>query len=211
MSSGATSLEEQNAKYLQRFLAWVTPPAFAFAVLFGGIYLLDHTLWMGVLALAALANGCMFLAARQYISRGGFKQAVALICASLLAIDILAAAIEPVSLLGLVIVPLLVAAVALPYLSGRWLYWMLCLCWLTAALIALLSEITSEPIIEPPQLGFLMRVLLITVPVSAVLLLLWQFSSRLNRTLAEMQAANAALRESELRYRSITEIAADVI
>ena len=39
--------------------------------------------------------------------------------------------------------------------------------------------------------------------VSTALLLLWQFSSRLARTLADMRAANTALRESELRYRSI--------
>lgn len=211
MSPDVTSFDEYNANYLQRFLAWATPLAFVFAAMFGLTYALERTILMGVLGLATLVTACMLLVARSWVRQGATKQAVVLICTSLLMIDILAALIQPISWLGELILPLLVAAVALPYLFGRWLYWMLCLCWLTGALVAVLSEIVPPPIIQPHELGSALRVMLVLGPLSITLLLLWQFSSRLSRTLEDLRSTNMALRESELRYRRISEVTADVI
>jgi PAS domain S-box-containing protein len=63
----------------------------------------------------------------------------------------------------------------------------------------------------PPAL---MRVLEVLIPTSAAalgLLLLWQLSERLAATLERMAATNAALRESEIRYRTISDLTTDTI
>jgi two-component system, cell cycle sensor histidine kinase and response regulator CckA len=211
MSPNAISADDHSTKDLQRFLAWVTPFAFGFAGVFGVIYLTEGNSWICVLALATLIDACMLLVARIWVRRGTIKRAIALICISLLATDILSAATAPISWPALVILPLLVAAVALPYLAGRTLNWLLGLCWLTGAIVAVLSEIIQPHVARSLWISSVVRVALIMALVSTALLLLWQFSSWLTRTLADMRAANAALRESELRYRSISEITADVI
>ncbi len=202
---------EHNARELRQYLAWVTPIAFGFAALFGAIYLLYGDIWMGVIALATCGDACMMLMAYIWAGRGHVKQAVALVCIGILAVDLLAATTEPISLPTLVILPLLAVAVALPYLDGRALRRLLILCWLTAAIVALLGEIVTPPAVLPQWVSSTLRIVLLMTSVATALLLLWQFSSRLARTLADMRAANAALRESELRYRNITEITADVI
>jgi PAS domain S-box-containing protein len=211
MPANTVSSDEHNTRELRHFLAWVTSIAFGFAAVFGAIFLIFGDTWMGVTALATFVDACMLLVARIWVGRGAIKRGVALICISLLAIGLLVAATEPISPPTLVILPLLAAAVALPYLAGRALGQLLCLCWLTAAIVAVLSEIVEPHAALPPWMSSALRVVLIMASVSIALLLLWQFSSRLGRTLADMRAANAALRESELRYRIISEITADTI
>jgi two-component system, cell cycle sensor histidine kinase and response regulator CckA len=211
MSANTVSSDEHNTRVLRFFLAWVTPLAFGFAAVFGAIFVIFGNIWMSVLALATFFNACIFLAARIWVGRGTIKRAVALICISLLATDLLSAAIEPISSPTLVILPLLVAAVALPYLAGRALGRLLGLCWLTAAIVAVLIEIVEPHTALPPLISSALRVALIMASVSTALLLLWQFSSRRARALAEMHATNMALRESELRYRIISEITTDTI
>src|SRR5690349_4034904 len=110
MAHDAASLDEYNARNLQRFLSWVTLPVFAFAALFGVVYVLDGTIGIGVLALVVLANGGVFLLARRFVRSGALKQAAALICAGLLAIVVIAAVFAPIAPLGLAIQPLLIAA-----------------------------------------------------------------------------------------------------
>ncbi|HET7158997.1 MAG TPA: PAS domain S-box protein, partial [Burkholderiales bacterium] len=211
MSPNTVSSDQYSAKDLQYYLAWATPLAFGFAVVFGVIALMQANLGMGVIALAIFGNACILLVARVWIRRGTIKPAIMLICISLLAIDLLSAVIMPLSWTALVLLPLLVAALALPYLAGRALNRLLGLCWLTAALVVGLSEIVPPYAALPLWLASLLRVVVLMVSVSAALLMLWHFSSRLSRTLTDMRAVNAALRESERRYRSITEITTDVI
>ncbi|MEO7912847.1 MAG: PAS domain-containing protein, partial [Roseiflexaceae bacterium] len=211
MSPITVSFDEFGAKKLQQFLAWVTPITFGFATVFGAIFVIFGNTWMGLTALATFLAACMLLMARSWVRRGAIKHGVVLISISLLAIDLLIAATEPTSPPTLLILPLVAAAVALPYLAGRTLDWLLCLCWLTAAIVAVLTEIVEPHAALPPWIASALRVGLIMAAVSTVLLLLWQFNSQLIRTLANSGAANAALRESELRYRIITEMTADTI
>jgi two-component system, cell cycle sensor histidine kinase and response regulator CckA len=211
MAPNTVSSDEYSAKELQHFLAWVTPIAFGFAAVFGITYLMYGDIRMSALALVTFFDACILLAAHIWVGHGTIKRAVALICIGLLATDLLAAVIEPISPPTLVILPLLVAAVALPYLAGRALRWLLGISWLTGVVVAVLIEIVEPHSTLPPWISSALRVTLIMMSVSTALLLLWQFSSRLTRTLANVRAANAALRESELRYRIITEITADTI
>jgi PAS domain S-box-containing protein len=211
MSSISPSPDEQGVKHIRQFLAWVTPVTFGFAALFSAIFLLFGDIWVAVQALATFGAACAMLQARVWAERGQIQRAVGLICMSLLAADLLAAATKPVSPPTLMSLPLLAFAVALPYVGGQALRRLLALCWLTAACVAVLVEIVELHAVLPPWLLIALRVALIMALVSTVLLLLWQFSNRLAGTLAEMRAANAELRESELRYRMITEITADVI
>ena len=117
MSANTVSSDGHNAKDLQHYLAWVTRIAFGFAALFGAIFLLYGDFWMGVIALATFGDACMMLVAYIWAGRGQVKQAVVLICIGLLAIDLLTAVAEPISLPTLVILPLLAVAVAITTLS----------------------------------------------------------------------------------------------
>jgi len=211
MASSTVSSDEHSARDLRQFLAWVIPIAFGFAALFGIIFLIFGDTWMGLVALATFGDACVLLVARVWAGRGAITPAVTLICIGLLVIALLVTASEPISLPTLVLLPILAAAVALPYLDARALGRLLVLCWLTAAGVAVLGEIVQPHAVLPLWMSSAMRMVLIMAAVSTALLLLWQFNSRLDRTLREMQTANAALRESELRYRTISEITADVI
>src|SRR4051794_33540674 len=107
MAPNPVSSADHSAQDLQHFLAWVTPLAFGFAALFGVICLISGNSWVSVLALSTFADACVLLLARTWVRRNATQQAAALICISLLATNLLAAAIEPISAPTLVIVPLL--------------------------------------------------------------------------------------------------------
>src|SRR5689334_23340072 len=95
MSPNAVSSDEHGARELQQLLAWITPIAFGFAAAFGVICLIDGDIGMCMLALATCIDAGILLAARIWVGRGTIGPAVTLICISLLATDILSAAIEP--------------------------------------------------------------------------------------------------------------------
>ena len=110
MASNTISSDEQSARQLRQFLAWVTPTVFGFAAVLGTIAVIFGDLWLGVLVLILCIEACLLLVARIWVGRGAIKPGVALICISLLALDLLISALEPFSSPMLVILPLLVAA-----------------------------------------------------------------------------------------------------
>lgn len=63
----------------------------------------------------------------------------------------------------------------------------------------------------PPALMLVLEILVPTAAAVLGLLLLWQLSDRLAAALARMAAANTALRESEIRYRTISDLTTDTI
>ncbi|MEP7188937.1 MAG: histidine kinase N-terminal 7TM domain-containing protein, partial [Roseiflexaceae bacterium] len=63
----------------------------------------------------------------------------------------------------------------------------------------------------PPGLLTMLEIFISTAAAVLSLLLLWQISNRLAAALSQTRAANAALRESESRYRSISDLTTDTI
>ncbi|BBL81028.1 hypothetical protein RxyAA322_28820 [Rubrobacter xylanophilus] len=180
--------EPDDLRLLQ-FLGWVVPLVFGFAALAGVAAAVFSDAGLLAAGVILLAYGGLLLVARRRVGIGGRGSAVWTICVGLLLAALLMSAVQPGWLAVLAITPLISVAVALPYVRGGDLLRLILLAWLTVVVMAVLSR-TLRPLSEPP--GWFSDVFAASALAAAsavVLLLLWQFSSRLNETLAQTRAA----------------------
>lgn len=186
-TAGKRSPEPDDLRLLQ-FLNWVVPLVFGFAALAGiaaALFSDPGLLFAGAIL---LAYGGLLLVARHRVGGGERGAAVGIICVGLLLAALLMSAVQPEWLAVLALTPLISVAVALPYVRGGDLLRLILLAWLTVVVMAILSR-TLEPLSEPP--GWFTDVFTASAlaAATAVVLLLWQFSSRLNEMLAQTRAA----------------------
>src|SRR4029079_2732140 len=88
---------------------------------------------------------------------------------------------------------------ALPYMPGREMRWLILIAWLVGVLIAIIGSLAPSSLALPEWLAVFFRVGAVTTALGLAFLLLWQYARRLNDTLAQSQAANRALQEQAAR------------
>jgi PAS domain S-box-containing protein len=185
----ATAYQRAQLARLHQFLAWIIPATFVFAVLESVAFATFRDLGAGITLIVIVGFGGVALRARWYARRNRPRVAAALLCAGLLGSALIVAPAQPVFIPTLTVVPLVAVAVALPFINGRHLRWLMLICWLTTILVAVLG-VAMPPLSGPPRwFTSPLHLSALTTAIGLVLLLLWQFSSRLTDTLARSRAA----------------------
>ncbi|HZQ38729.1 MAG TPA: diguanylate cyclase, partial [Dehalococcoidia bacterium] len=194
--------EEEHAAQLRRlrqFLAWLVPTIFGFALLCGVLMLALRDPVTGGTGAVLLGYGLTLRQARRHVAAGRAEAAVALICAGLLAGDLLVTLFEPALLPSLGIAPMLAVVVALPYLNRRRLGLLIVFCIAQAVAVMLLGEYLRLVPQPAAWLASILRILSLSTVLAMAMFLLWQFSSRLTETLAQTRAARAELQAQHER------------
>jgi diguanylate cyclase (GGDEF)-like protein/PAS domain S-box-containing protein len=188
-----TSLEQTqisiNLSQFRHFLSWVAPLTMAFA-LFAALAIPLYGAWStGIAGMIIGAYGLILVLARKLVHVGRWRTAIGLMYFGLLTAVLVVVPIQPGWFPTLAVVPLLVVALALPYTSHRVFRWLLVGCWLVAFGAIIGGEILSNGILSPLWYERAFRMTSFSAAIGIVLVLLWQFSSRLNETLAKIKAA----------------------
>jgi signal transduction histidine kinase/CheY-like chemotaxis protein len=190
----------QGLAGLRRFFIGSFPTAWVFAViLLVGLYFFRSPLLLAAGALA-FGQGVCYLLAFRLVQLNRVGAAVSVGCAGLWAICLCLGYLMPVLLPVWVAVAILSVMIGLPYLGGRGLVALLVGAWLVIVAVCLFSlrrEMFDIMGIPPWVISGLMA-LGVPSATAYIFILLRQYSDRLTKTLAVTQAANAALRESEL-------------
>jgi diguanylate cyclase (GGDEF)-like protein/PAS domain S-box-containing protein len=174
---------------LQQLLTWLIPVTFVFGAIEATASIVFHNMAAGIGGAILLGYGVLLLIALAQVRQSKGQAAVNIMCLGLLAATLGAVLVEPSWLPVLIVTPLLAIMVALPYVSKRSLLFLAIAGWLVTAFVATVGQTSSAPP-EAPQ--WFEKVFLIsssTVAVATVLLLLWQFRSRLTTMLAKTRAA----------------------
>ncbi|MBA3943951.1 MAG: EAL domain-containing protein [Herpetosiphonaceae bacterium] len=174
---------------LHQFLRWIVPSNFGFALIAAIGFIVFRDLPTGITAIVLiLCSGVLFLA-QVLVRRERLKEAVSTICVALLGASVLIVLLQPALFPTLACIPLLAVALALPYLDGRSLRFLTVAAFLTTIVIVLCGEFVSSWSRLPDWFVVGFRIASLTTTIGLVLVLLWQFSSRLNDTLARTRAA----------------------
>ena len=198
MGASAPSSAEHAAGQAGRFqllLRWLVPIALGVASVetLAAAYFRSPSALR--IALVLWAYEAVFLLARSQAERGRIDPALTSFCVGLQVATLLAALIQPALFPALAFVPLLAVAVALPHRAATELWRLIISSWCVSVGMILVGELSSHGVAPPdPQLGFL-RIGALATTLALVLLLLWQFSKRLNDALADTQAGNLALQQ----------------
>lgn len=179
---------------LSQVLTWIVIVFFAamLAELISGLVLNRFVIvLLGGLSFAA---GCMAAFSLALVRRGHTSAAALTIGATSLFVALACAILAPTVTPGLVMVPMLAFALLLPYLSAQLTKVFAVLCVLMSVATYLLGTLLP-PLLPPPEpeVALFFTTLMVCVTSGLTLLLLWQFSVRLVRVLAEARHANAAL------------------
>jgi diguanylate cyclase (GGDEF)-like protein/PAS domain S-box-containing protein len=174
---------------IKQLLTWLTPLTLGFALLAGVAFWFSGDGGTGVTALALFGYCVLTVVARYQLRRRKLQRAVAMVSIGFLVATLVVAPAQPTLIPTLVVAPLLAVMVALPSAGGTTLRRLILVTWLTALAVAVMGEILPPDTTLPPWFESLFRVMSLATTVAVVLLLLWQFSSRLTRTLEQTRAA----------------------
>ncbi len=174
---------------LEQLIRWLMPVAFGFALVSGVTAVVFRDVHLGFAGAFILIFGCLVLVARAQVRRDRWPSAVITICAAILGTTLAVALVQPAWFPTLVITSLLTIMVALPYTDDRALRPLLVGTWLVALVVAVFSRLLPHPSALPYWVQSLFLVGSLAATVATLLLLLWQFRSRLTRTLAQTRAA----------------------
>jgi rsbT co-antagonist protein RsbR len=196
--------------HLHQFIAFYTPVLFGFGIIFALLALFLGDLATGVSSAVIFSYGCLMLVAWQRVRRDEILIPIAFLCGGFLVAALLVAIVQPFLFVTLTLVPVLVVALALPYISGRTLLWLAIIGWLEVGVVMGIGSFSAVGPFDTRFPDWLITALSVTAActtVGFIMLLLWQFSSRLNATLAQTRQANAALHTAlaEVEERAATQ------
>jgi diguanylate cyclase (GGDEF)-like protein/PAS domain S-box-containing protein len=174
---------------VHQFLAWTYRFNSSFAILQALAYIVFRDARSGLMAL--LLGGCsgIVLLARAQARKNRLIPAVTTTCLALLGAVIVVALLQPALMPTLVMIPFVAVAFALPYVNGQLLLRLIVAAWLTQVIVVFIGELLPAASELPPWFATTFRISSLIATGVLVLLLLWQFSSRLNDTLARTRAS----------------------
>ncbi|MCG8352758.1 MAG: STAS domain-containing protein [Chloroflexales bacterium] len=199
MTTSTTTPNKQATQlaYLHQFIAVYTPVLFGFGIAFVLLALFLGDLATGVSSAVILSYSLLMLVAWQRVRRNEIQTPVVFLCGGFLVTALLVAISQPFLFITLSLIPLLVMALALPYISGRASLWLAMICWLEIVVIMMIGSLNLAGPFGTRFPDWLITALSVISTCSAaavIMLILWQFSSRLNATLAQTHETNDALR-----------------
>ncbi|MFL5805204.1 MAG: STAS domain-containing protein [Roseiflexaceae bacterium] len=194
---------------LQQFFLWTAISSFCFILLYGVLFVVFNDMLAGLMSVVGFSFGCVLLLARRMVYHGQVVRSVLLCSGGLLIAALIFVVAQPSLYPILDLVPLLALAVALPYIPRSAVLRLAIACWLTVVVITLLGLFIDFQGAPRPAYMNLLLSGMIAATAALILLLLWQFSSRLNDTLATVRgsrealaASNQALAENNLQLET---------
>lgn len=185
----AEGRERHETGRLLQFLDWVVPLVLAFTLLTAVATFIFGEARTIMAALILFGYGVMLVIGRRMVRSGDREGAISIICFGLLGAAVAMSFVYPDWIPVLVITPLLAVAVALPYVTGRFLRRLILVTWVVSVVMVAVSRLTFRPSELPGWFMDVFTISAVAAAMATVLLLLWQFSSRLNETLRQTQAA----------------------
>jgi rsbT co-antagonist protein RsbR len=181
---------------LRQFFMWTAISSFGFILLYGALFAVFSDILAGLMSVVGFGFGCILLLARRMVYHGQVVRSVLLCSGGLLTAALIFVVAQPSLYPILDLVPLLALAVALPYVPRNVVLRLAITCWLTVVVITLLGLFINLQGAPRPTYMNLLLSSMIAATAALILLLLWQFSSRLNDTLATVRASREALAAS---------------
>jgi signal transduction histidine kinase/CheY-like chemotaxis protein len=198
MNSQSQPPDDQHRR-LRQFLNWLQPLALGMSALLlisSLFFFNDDTILAGV----ALFCYSLFLTwARLQLLRGKIQSTVSIICAGLFVVALVLAWMSPSSVKILVLLPVMATTVALPYVNAPALRRLMYASWVTTIAMMVVTELDNSDPSRALIPDGIETIIGMAMADALILLLLWQFSSRLKATLAQTQAANNALQEAHAK------------
>lgn len=179
--------------------------AFLLALVNITLFLVSGDLTGAAIAVVATC-AALFLALARHLALHKHRYAAIILFATTLATGTTVTVwIEPASTPVAVLVPPLILITTLQYLRVWDIGPLIAVVSLVSVALTVVGE-TAHPwfVSSAPHVPVI-RAAAVIVAVSLLAAMLWNYSSRLHATLARLEAVNAALRESEARYRSVVE------
>jgi signal transduction histidine kinase/ActR/RegA family two-component response regulator len=194
-SSGTLDQAAQRAR-LRQFLISLIPITFCFGLLYGGIGAIFGDLPTVINGAIIFGYGCIELIAWAQFRRDHMQAAVLITCIGQLILALVITILQPALYPNFGVVPLVAVAVALQYMRGRHLRSLIFASWAATVAMVVIGEFVPFYSQLPSWLLSGLRISSLSATIALVLLLLWQFGSRLADTLLQTQAANRALQEA---------------
>ena len=193
---------------LRAFLRWLGPTAAFFGVLeVVAWHVFGDPSSLGAAGVIWLYVGVTMVADRQ-LGQGALASAAMLVSFGILAAAIVIALIQPFVYPALVVIALVAAATALPYLRGRRLVGSLVACWMGALSIVVLGRLLPVGPVLPPAFLVAFDISAVTAATGLALYLLWQFAADLTDAVDAAHGAMDELRIAEEQRRESERLAA---
>jgi diguanylate cyclase (GGDEF)-like protein len=188
---------------LKRFLALLIPTTFVLAGFRLFAFLAFDSVPNAVFAIALVAYGALVTVTALILRRRQFDTALTIVSGGALALAFLSPIILPETASVAVVVPVLVVAVALPYLQRERLPLLAAVAWISAIAIAMLVEITPVTTTTPAWFQSTLMVVQVTAIIGLVMFLLVESSRHLRQTATQMADANSALQDAQDTVRRV--------
>ena len=198
-------------KQLRHFLSWLTAIIVTASLIFVVSAVIITDVAMGIIGVIGATYTLVLGVVWRLFRDQKFDSAIMVVCVGMLIGILCIAFVQPAFVPSLVIIPILVVSIALPYTSGQRLRYLFLASLLVLLAICIVGLTVPSPFGEPPTLFSLLSVGVTIAQVGLTFLLLWQYHQRLIGALFEAQTTNKALRLSEERFRRLAENAADII
>ena len=188
---GPPPLDDLGPQHLQllQFLSWLAPLVLGFGLSGVVTFALFGDTSSGVMGLTLSVYGSSLLLSLALARRGRARMAVILVCSGFLVATLIVVAVQPFLVPVLILAPLLAVGVALPSASERTLRYLFAAAWFVAVTVATVGEVVPFDSSLPEWYRSAFSIAALATAVAIVLMLLWQFRSRLMGMLSEMQAA----------------------
>jgi rsbT co-antagonist protein RsbR len=188
-----------GAADLQQFLWWFIRVALVVGLLEAAVGFLFSIPFLDLLGAITLSVTVLAVWSRSLVARGAAQRAVLILCASFFVVVIIAVGLLPLLLPVLIVVVLMSVALALPYLDRQMLGRLTIVAGLVGVVVVVVTQTVpqaGQPTL-PPWIASGLLIVATSAVLGLTLLLLWQFSSRLQATLSQARDANTALRAAQ--------------
>jgi len=191
-SNDSDHKSREIARYKQ-FIIWTFGASFSFALILLAAAWFFKVPQVDIAAVVILGYDSCLLVAGSLLRQERIYAAVMLSSISLLAAAVLLAFSLSMAIPAISLLPLIAIAHALPYLPGREIRALLFASWLIAVIVMSLDRFASSTVDLPVWFSTGFRITSFGAALGIVLLLLWQFASRLTNMLEHTRAANTNL------------------
>ncbi|HEU5087946.1 MAG TPA: ATP-binding protein [Roseiflexaceae bacterium] len=187
--------EAQRARFRQ-FLKWLIPICFVFGILYAGTGIFFGDTPAILNGAIIFVYGCIEVVAWRIFAKGRTRTAVLITCITPLIAAMIITGLQPALYPNFIVIPLFVITIALQYLRGPHLRNLVLTAWISAVAIGITGEFVPFTSNLPGWFVSVLRVSSLSATLALVMLLLWQFASRLADTLYQTQVANHRLQEA---------------
>lgn len=205
MMTAPPALDDDPAQiiFLRRLLTWLGAAAITFSVVLSSTLVLFHDTRKGEIGIALAVFCVLLIIVRSRMYQQPISQSVTTLCGGLLLLNLAITLIDPYYLE--ITLPLLIVAIALPYLRGRSLRRLVVGCWCVAMLVIFCVEqqqYTHTHSASPLWFDIVLSVFGNSVLLGTILVLLWHFVQTTRTILA-------AAHEREARFQTLSELTSD--